>query len=87
MADGALRRACDAARALAPDDEAAARRFVEATFEAWAVASADGAAQGTVTGYYEPVLAGSRTRSERFRNPVYGVPADLVAVDLENVNP
>jgi membrane-bound lytic murein transglycosylase A len=33
------------------------------------------------------VLAGSRTRSERFRVPVYGVPADLVAVDLESVNP
>ncbi len=86
----ALRRACDAARALpalAADDEAAARSFVEATFDAWAIASADGAADGMVTGYYEPVLAGSRTRSDRFRIPVYGVPADLVAVDLESVNP
>ena len=83
----ALRRACEAARALPADDEAAARSFVEATFDAWAVASADGSAEGMVTGYYEPVLAGSRTRSERFRYPVYGVPADLVAVDLESVNP
>ena len=40
-----------------------------------------------VTGYYEPVLAGSRGRGERFRHPVYGVPADLVSVDLESVNP
>jgi membrane-bound lytic murein transglycosylase A len=87
IAQGALRRACDAARALPPDDEAAARRFVEATFDAWSLASADGAAEGMVTGYYEPVLAGSRSRSERFRTPVYGVPADLIAVDLESVNP
>jgi len=87
IAQGALRRACDAARALPPDDETAARRFVEATFDAWSLASADGAAEGTVTGYYEPVLAGSRTRSERFRTPVYGVPADLITVDLESVNP
>jgi len=87
IAQGALRRACDAARALPPDDEAAARRFVEATFDAWSLASADGAAEGMVTGYYEPVLAGSRARSERFRTPVYGVPADLIAVDLESVNP
>jgi membrane-bound lytic murein transglycosylase A len=79
----ALRRACDAARALPVDDEAAARAFVEANFDAWALANADGTAEGMVTGYYEPVLAGSRTRSERFRHPVYGVPADLVAVDLE----
>ncbi len=86
MAAGPLRRACDAARALPPNDEAAARRFVEARFEAWAVAAADGTAEGMVTGYYEPVLAGSRSHSERFRHPVYGVPADLVAVDLESVN-
>jgi membrane-bound lytic murein transglycosylase A len=82
-----LRRACDAARALPADDEAAARAFVEAAFDAWAVSSADGVADGMVTGYYEPVLAGSRTSSERFRYPVYGVPADLVAVDLESVLP
>ncbi len=82
-----LRGACEAARALAPDDEAAARAYVESTFEAWSVAASDGAAYGTITGYYEPVLAGSRTRSERFRVPVYGVPADLIAVDLEGVYP
>jgi len=82
-----LRRACDAARALPAEDEIAARSFVEATFDAWAITSAEGAAEGMVTGYYEPVLAGSRSRSERFRYPVYGVPEDLVAVDLESVNP
>jgi len=82
-----LRRVCDAARSLPPEDEAAARAFVEATLEAWSVAAADGAAEGTITGYYEPVLAGSRQRSDRFRFPVYGVPADLIAVDLEGVHP
>ena len=87
IAGGPLRRACDAASAQPLEDEAAARRFVEATFDPWAIVSADGASEGLVTGYYEPVLAGSRTRSERFRVPVYGVPADLVAVDLESVNP
>jgi membrane-bound lytic murein transglycosylase A len=35
-----------------------------------------------VTGYYEPQLAASRRRSDRFRYPVYRVPADLVDVDL-----
>ena len=84
---GALRRTCDAARALPAGDETAVQSFVEATFDAWSIAAADGAAEGMVTGYYEPVLAGSRSRSERFRIPVYGVPADLVAVDLEGVIP
>jgi membrane-bound lytic murein transglycosylase A len=81
-----LRRACDAALAVSADDEPAARRFVEATFSAWAVLSAEGAAEGMITGYYEPVLPGSRTRTDRFRLPVYGVPEDLVAVDLDNVH-
>ncbi len=83
----ALRRACEAAKALPPEDEAAARGFAEASFQAWALASAEGAGEGLVTGYYEPVLAGSRTRSERFRIPVYGVPTDLIAVELDGVNP
>jgi len=87
IATGALRRACDAASTLPLEDEAAARRFLETTFAAWSITSAEGEAEGLVTGYYEPVLAGSRIRSERFRVPVYGVPADLIAVDLESVNP
>lgn len=40
-----------------------------------------------ITGYYEPVLAGSRARTERYRFAIYGVPEDLIAVDLESVNP
>jgi membrane-bound lytic murein transglycosylase A len=87
IAEGsALRSACEAARALPAGDEAAARRFVETTFTAWAVSS-DGNDQGLVTGYYEPVLEGSRERTERFRHPVYGVPDNLVAVELESVVP
>jgi membrane-bound lytic murein transglycosylase A len=82
-----LRRVCEEARALAPADEAAARRFVEATFGAWSVASAEGVGEGLITGYYEPVLRGGRSRSDRFRQPVYGVPQDLVVVDLEKMHP
>ena len=86
-AASSLRRSCEAARALPEGDEAAARALIEATFDAWSIAAAGGDAEGTITGYYEPVLAGSRTRSERYRVPVYGVPADLIAVDLESVHP
>ena len=82
-----LRAACEAARQVPAGDEAAARKFLEETFSAWAVQSADGNADGLVTGYYEPVLAGSRTRSERFRVPVYGPPDDLIGVELESVHP
>jgi len=82
-----LRPACDSVLASPPGDERAARQFAEESFSAWAVVSAEGNAEGLITGYYEPVLPGSRTRTDRFRYPVYGTPEDIVAVDLESVVP
>lgn len=83
----ALRRVCDAAVALPAQDEAAARRFFEAEFAAFSIVAPEGTAEGLITGYYEPILAGSRTRNAAHRYPVYGVPADLVAVDLAGQYP
>jgi membrane-bound lytic murein transglycosylase A len=42
----------------------------------------DGSREGLITGYYEPLLRGSRQPSERYRHPVYAVPDDLLAIDL-----
>ncbi|MBS1216873.1 MAG: MltA protein [Proteobacteria bacterium] len=42
----------------------------------------DGGSEGLATGYYEPLLRGSRTPTARYRYPVYGVPEDLLGVDL-----
>lgn len=35
------------------------------------------------TGYYTPLLHGSRMKGERYRYPIYGMPDDLIFVDLE----
>lgn len=35
------------------------------------------------TGYYTPLLHGSREKTERYQYPVYAVPDDLIFVDLE----
>jgi membrane-bound lytic murein transglycosylase A len=83
----ALARACTAAQAVPADDAAAARRFFESTFVPYAVIAPDGSKTGLITGYYEPVLQGSRERTERFRYPVYGIPKDLVDVDLSSLYP
>lgn len=82
-----LAPACAAARTITSADERQARRFFEQAFDAYAVLAPDGAAEGLITGYYEPVLAGSRKPSARFRYPVHGVPDDLIAVDLAAVAP
>ena len=51
------------------------------------MANPDGTQEGTITGYYEPVLKGSRKQSTAFHVPVYGVPDDLLVVDLGEIYP
>ncbi|MDX1375673.1 MAG: MltA domain-containing protein [Burkholderiales bacterium] len=84
--DSALAPACARAKAV-PPDEAAARGFFEAAFTPYAVSSSTDGARGLITGYYEPVLSGSRARSDAFRYPVFGVPPDMVVVDLAGLYP
>jgi membrane-bound lytic murein transglycosylase A len=84
---GSLARACELARAVPAGDEAAARKFFESVFVPYALVSSDGAHSGTVTGYYEPVIDGSRHRTSVNQYPIFGVPEDLVVVDLAAVNP
>jgi membrane-bound lytic murein transglycosylase A len=68
-----------ACRALPPPeaDAAAARAYFERSFVPVSVASG-GSDRGLFTGYFEPELRGSRTRSRRFRVPLYARPSDLV---------
>ena len=79
MAD--WRTVCEQGRDVTKDDDAAARRFFEARFTPF-LASNNGDEQGLFTGYYEPELHGSLTRSETFVVPLYQRPEDLVTVDL-----
>lgn len=58
--------------------EASASEFFSRYFEA--VQVGDGAA--FVTGYYEPEIAGSRTRQPGYQVPIYRRPPDLIDVNL-----
>ena len=86
-AGGPLINACATASTIAPGDEAGARAFFESAFVPYALASSDSGDGGVVTGYYEPILRGSRTPSATNRFPIYGVPDDLIVVDLGAVVP
>ncbi len=72
----ALVAACMAAGNLKQPTRAAARAFFEENFTANAV-SHDGS-PGLLTGYYEPLIAGSRTAEGIYQTPVYKRPPDLV---------
>jgi len=77
----AWRETCDRASVLRPATAAAAREFFEREFEAFQIQTVDRADTGTLTGYYEVALEGSRVRTARFRHPVYAVPEDLLFLD------
>src|SRR5204862_6367407 len=78
---------CEAAASVPSGDERAAREFFEANFSPYALISSETGERGLITGYYEPVIEGSRTRSDVNRYPILGVPDDLIVVDLAAINP
>jgi len=67
-------------------EAAAVRGFFERHFRPYR-ASGNDDASGLFTGYYEPELKGSRRQGGRFIVPLYGVPADLVQIDLGQFAP
>lgn len=79
--------ACEAAKTLQPAHTAAIRHFFETRFQPWRVTNPDGTTNGLITGYYEPLVRGSRTRGKPYLQPVLGVPPDLLTIDLEAVMP
>lgn len=81
------KRVCDLARAADGKPGFDARRFFEQNLKPYAIANGEGAVNGLVTGYYEPLLRGSRTRAKGYEQPVRGVPDDLLTIDLSAVFP
>ena len=67
-------------------DESDARAFFEKNFTPYQI-SAGGAKAGLFTGYFEPLIRASRSRHDAYQTPVYGVPPDLMRVDLSQFNP
>lgn len=81
------RNVCTAAASIRNPGSETARRFFEANFTPYQLLRADGGDEGLITGYYEPQLRGSRRATARYRYPLYGVPDDLLEVDLADAYP
>lgn len=72
-----------------------AQAFFEANFAPWRVSLGRFEAgelisrdeTGLATGYYEPLLRGSRTKTPPYVYPIYGVPDDLLVIDLAELYP
>jgi membrane-bound lytic murein transglycosylase A len=78
---------CAAAAKVDATDVAAQRTFYQTWFTPYQVFNPDGSDTGMITGYYEPLLLGSRTQSKRFAYPIYGPPDDMLDVDMGELFP
>lgn len=78
---------CSIAKDLDGKDNDAIRSFFEAFFTPHQIANQEGNSEGLITGYYEPLLRGSRVRGGAFQTPLYGIPADMLTIDLSSVYP
>jgi len=63
------------------------RRWLEGRFVAWPLRDDQGKSQGLITGYFEPLLTGSRVRESNTQVPLRVRPADLLTIDLSAVEP
>ncbi len=91
----AWREVCAQTLAIDARNGAAVREFFATRFDAYRVSSrrvennveGESSTSGLVTGYYEPLLRGSRVRTAKYAVPIYRVPDDLIVVDLASVYP
>lgn len=74
---GALFNVCERALAAGVLDRDGARAFFEDNFKPVRLA-ATGQEQGFYTGYYEPVVEGSRVKTDEYSVPLYTAPAHAV---------
>lgn len=63
------------------------RRWIASRFQAWPLAGDRGEDTGLVTGYFEPLLTGSRVRESATQVPLYRRPDDLLTIDLAAIEP
>jgi membrane-bound lytic murein transglycosylase A len=85
-------KACSAATLLnnqqlsKPSLEALQGYFKE-YFSVYKTTNIDGTENGMITGYYEPLLKGSRNKTAKYQNPLYQAPTDLITVELDSIFP
>ena len=63
------------------------RTFLEREFVPYQLSRADAEDRGLITGYYEPLLKGSRAKTTRFNVPLFSRPDDLLVVDFGDLYP
>lgn len=85
-------KACHAAEKLnsqtiSKPSSKAVQAYFRQYFSVYKAMNEDGVDTGLITGYYEPLLRGSRTKSAQYPYPLYASPDDLITVELDALFP
>lgn len=78
---------CATAKTLKKPNKQVVQAYFVQNFNVYSATNLDGTDTGLITGYYEPLLKGSRTKSSQYPYPLYRQPNDLVTVELGDVYP
>ena len=68
------RQVCAQAASISPRDAQSIRRYFESNFQAYEIRNSSGSETGLITGYYEPVMSGSQTRTSTYTVALYSYP-------------
>jgi membrane-bound lytic murein transglycosylase A len=68
------RSVCAQTSSVSARDSQAIRRYFESNFQAYEIRNSAGSETGLITGYYEPVMNGSQTRTNIFNVALYAYP-------------
>jgi membrane-bound lytic murein transglycosylase A len=79
------RELCARARSVDGTNLAAVRGFYEREFVPYQIRDDERQVDGVVTGYFEPLLEGSKRYGAPFIYPVYGQPEDMYYLDVRRV--
>ena len=83
----AWKEVCQLSNNLTSPTDHDIKTFFYQYFNLYKALQKNGEDEGLVTGYYQPLLKGSKKRSRKYQVPLYGPPSDLITVDLSEVYP
>ncbi|MBU6459269.1 MAG: MltA domain-containing protein [Proteobacteria bacterium] len=78
---------CQAFQAVADNNPKQLRQYFETWFYPYEIKESNHKNTGLITGYYEPELNGSLVKTPKYRYPVYGIPENLIDVNMAGSYP
>lgn len=72
---------------IANPTDSQARQFLQKHFVPHRIYGKYGKLEGLITGYYEPILNGSLSKTEQYAYPIYAVPDDMLTIELADLYP